>query len=160
MRTGIYIIKNTETEMFYIGASLDYYRRISFHKSMLRNNKHTNKELQNDWNQYGKEKFIFRFIEDCVECDLRIRERYHIEANRGKIYNKNSRSPIGIDWEENLTKRKLGQRNRKNIKGYYKRSDGKYQAQIRIYGKKVNLGRFDTEEEAAAAYQEAKNLYH
>lgn len=161
MRTGIYIIKNIETGMFYVGASRDYYRRISFHKSCLRLDKHSNKKLQNDWNQYGKEKFIFRFIEDCKEEDLKHRERYHIEANRGNIYNKNTRSPLGTIQKEELTKRKLAQRkNRKNVKGFYKRSDGKYQAQIRIYGKKVNLGRFDTEEEAREAYLEAKYLYH
>lgn len=162
MKTGIYIIKNTETERVYIGASKDFYRRINFHKSQLKRNLHSNKKLQQDWNTYGKEKFIFRFIESCNEENLRIRERYYIENNRACTYNLNSRSPIGLDIEEEITKRKLGQRNstKRKVLGYYKRKDGLYQAQIRIYGRKVNLGRFLTEEEARQAYLNAKALYH
>jgi|VirMetMinimDraft_7_1064189.scaffolds.fasta_scaffold62103_2 hypothetical protein len=53
------------------------------------------------------------------------------------------------------------QYNRRDVKGYYWRKDvRKWQAQIRIYGKKTNLGLFHTEWDAALAYLHAKKLYH
>lgn len=47
-------------------------------------------------------------------------------------------------------------------KGVYNcgRKSKPWQAQIRINGKKVNLGRFETKEEASKAYQDAAVLYH
>jgi hypothetical protein len=47
--------------------------------------------------------------------------------------------------------------NRKNVKGYVYLSDRKkYKAQIRRGGNHINLGHFDTEEEAKNAYAVAK----
>ena len=47
-----------------------------------------------------------------------------------------------------------------DAKGYYKTSNGKFQSQIRVDGKKVYLGTFDNEKEASIAYQSAKEIYH
>jgi hypothetical protein len=49
--------------------------------------------------------------------------------------------------------------NRKGTKGYSLNS-GKFMAQIRINNKQINLGRFNTEEEAREAYLDAKKIYH
>lgn len=43
-----------------------------------------------------------------------------------------------------------------NAKGYYQTSAGRWQALIHIDGKTYNLGTFDTEQEASAAYQASK----
>lgn len=40
------------------------------------------------------------------------------------------------------------------------RLPGKFRAQIKVMGKKIHLGMFDSEEEAAAAYIEAKRRLH
>ena len=46
-------------------------------------------------------------------------------------------------------------------KGYYFcKKHNKYKAQIHINGKTINLGSYDTEEEAHTAYLKAKPLYH
>jgi hypothetical protein len=46
-------------------------------------------------------------------------------------------------------------------KGYYYDNDSnKWKAQIRIDGKKKNLGRFDTEQQAGQAYLDAKKIHH
>ena len=47
------------------------------------------------------------------------------------------------------------------VKGYtYRKANNKYQAQIRVNGKHIFLGYYDTAEEARAAYLKAKPIYH
>ena len=56
--------------------------------------------------------------------------------------------------------RSVNQHNRK-AKGYtIEKSTGKYYAQIKLEGKQHFLGRFNTSEEATAAYLEAKKRLH
>jgi len=46
-------------------------------------------------------------------------------------------------------------------KGYtFDKASNKFMAQIKLNGKNINLGRFDSEKEARAAYLEAKNKLH
>lgn len=62
--SGIYTITNKATGKLYIGESLDIYRRWhDEHIPQLRKNRHYNKELQNDFNKYGEEKFSFEILE-------------------------------------------------------------------------------------------------
>ena len=50
--------------------------------------------------------------------------------------------------------------NRRGVKGYtFCKFSGRWKAQLRVKGKRINLGRFNTKEEAAAAYQEAATAY-
>ena len=65
---GIYVIINTENGRPYIGQSSGYYHRWRTHKSALRHNKHGNKQLQEDYNTYGEEAFVFEVIEE-LPCD-------------------------------------------------------------------------------------------
>jgi len=47
------------------------------------------------------------------------------------------------------------------VKGYsYNKKHNKYTAQIRVNGKHIHLGHYDTAEEARAAYLKAKPIYH
>ena len=48
---------------------------------------------------------------------------------------------------------------KKNVKGYCKQGN-KYQAQIRLHGKLIYLGLFDTPDAAHQAYLDAKVVYH
>ena len=48
-----------------------------------------------------------------------------------------------------------------DCKGYYfHKARGKYEAQIKVNGKVKYLGMFMTEQEAAAAYLQAKAIHH
>jgi hypothetical protein len=47
----------------------------------------------------------------------------------------------------------------REAKGYYKRNN-KFKTEIKVSNKTINLGLFDTEEEARKAYLEAKSKYH
>ena len=62
------------------------------------------------------------------------------------------------------TKQKVSEagRHRKGVRGYhYNTSKNKYQASIQVArNKRIFLGYFKTEEEAAKAYQDAKLIYH
>lgn len=66
--SGIYTITNNMTGKLYIGESLDIYRRWhDEHIPQLRKNRHYNKELQNDFNEYGEENFNFEILERYSE---------------------------------------------------------------------------------------------
>lgn len=67
---GVYSITNIINDKKYIGQSVDIYTRWSNHKSALRNNRHGNKHLQNAWNTYGEENFIFDILSVCDVKDI------------------------------------------------------------------------------------------
>lgn len=57
---NIYKIKHIPSGKIYIGQTISSTSdRFSSHKSKLRKNKHSNSYLQNYWNKYGEEEFIF-----------------------------------------------------------------------------------------------------
>jgi hypothetical protein len=75
----------------------------------------------------------------------------HINRDRSDNRIKNLRS---VTNQEN-------QFNRKSVKGYcWDKTNNKWMSKIKKNGKTINLGRFNTEEEAKEAYLEAKKVYH
>lgn len=60
---GIYIIKNIVNNKVYIGQSSALPQRFQEHRYKLRRNIHGNSHLQNAWNKYGENKFVFILIE-------------------------------------------------------------------------------------------------
>ena len=89
------------------------------------------------------------------------------EANKGKIKSEDHKQrisearigkPLSKEHKQRISE---GAKQRKGVKGYsfdivYK----KYRAQIRVEGKLIPLGCFNTPEEASQAYQQAKLIYH
>lgn len=75
------MIKQLSTNKIYIGQTkMKFIKRYWHHVWKLNNNCHDNKFIQNSWNKYGKNDFIFEtveLIEDCTK--LNIREIYYIE---------------------------------------------------------------------------------
>lgn len=64
---GIYCIRNMVNNKKYIGSSIDINSRWSYHKKVLKINKHDNPYLQSSWNKYGKNNFDFSIVEDCEQ---------------------------------------------------------------------------------------------
>ena len=63
-KTGIYLIMNLVTEQLYVGsAAIGIKDRFGVHKCTLRNKKHPNPKLQNSWNKYGENAFLFTPLE-------------------------------------------------------------------------------------------------
>lgn len=87
LKTGIYKITCLKNLKFYIGSASAYkaqeskkgfYRRFQRHLFTLKNNKHSNKILQNSWNKYGQNQFKFEIIEFCIPELCREREQHYL----------------------------------------------------------------------------------
>ena len=123
---GIYKITNLESGKVYVGSSLDIYTRFTKHKSDLIRNKHKNIYLQNAWNKYGSQNFIFEIIELVSPVDqLLIRESYwikHIKClNRIFGYNLSDIESTGIiklskETRQKMSKSKTGKIHTKESK--------------------------------------------
>jgi hypothetical protein len=64
MPAGIYKITNKKTGVVYIGCSTQIPRRWRDHNRHLKKNKHDNKVLQKDYNEYGLEELEFEVIKE------------------------------------------------------------------------------------------------
>jgi group I intron endonuclease len=82
MKSGIYKITNTINGKFYIGSSKNIEFRWNDHKQYLRGNYHVNPKLQNAWNKYGEDKFIFEILEETESSQeiLFDRENYYLST--------------------------------------------------------------------------------
>lgn len=60
---------------------------------------------------------------------------------------------------QNAANRGSQKNNKLGIKGVHKSKSEKYHAQIKVNGKRIHLGTFDTAEAATHAYQKAANKY-
>lgn len=78
MNCGIYSITNIKNGKIYIGSSNDFLRRKKDHLWALKANKHHSSKLQNSWNKYGEESFIFEIVEVCSEEERIKREDYYL----------------------------------------------------------------------------------
>lgn len=75
---GIYMIENIDNHKKYIGQTKNLDFRWIHHRCDLNGNIHTNSDLQNDWNIYGEEKFIFSILEETSIEKLNAQEQYWI----------------------------------------------------------------------------------
>jgi group I intron endonuclease len=60
---GVFQVKNIENGKVLLGSSLNLDGALNGHRFMLRTGSHRNKDLQEDWNQYGEENFVFEILE-------------------------------------------------------------------------------------------------
>ena len=91
-KIGIYQIRNTVNGRIYIGSSLDIAARWREHKYDLKKNQHRNNHLQNAYNKYGKDAFVYEVLEILESTDNQFkREQYWIDlkdaCNKKKGYN-------------------------------------------------------------------------
>lgn len=107
---GIYKITNIINKKCYIGKSVDVNQRWGQHISSLDRNNHYNSHLQNAWNKYGKENFVFETLcETFSEDETNEKEiyfiRYYKALTRKYGYNLRSGGEGGTVSDE--TKQKI-----------------------------------------------------
>lgn len=79
---GIYKISNLTNSKIYIGSSKQIRKRWVAHIKDFIDNTHDNKKLQNHFNKYGIENFMFEIVEFCEEEDLiEIETNYILKFN-------------------------------------------------------------------------------
>jgi group I intron endonuclease len=65
IKSGIYAIQNVVDKKIYIGSSKNIRQRKNNHFNRLRKNKHENAYLQNAFNKYGEDNFVFSILLEC-----------------------------------------------------------------------------------------------
>jgi len=138
-RTVIYSILNSITNEIYIGSAIDYITRWRNHKNLLLSNKHYNIKLQNSWNFYGKDNFIFNIIEHVSEENLIIREQYYLDIKLFASENDNRFYQLGF----NTLRKAENSLGYKHTKEAIEKMSGKNNP---MYGKSVWNGRQHKEE--------------
>lgn len=79
---GLYKITNEYSGLFYIGKSVDIYKRWITHKKDFENGTHAGGAFQYDYDVFGKEAFKFEILyedEYITDIDLLIKEAQTIE---------------------------------------------------------------------------------
>ncbi len=83
---GIYGIQCAKNGRIYIGRSRNIRRRLVGHYSKLKQGRHPNRYLQEDFNRYGISYFRSRVIMRCNPDDLLEKEQYFINVD-SRMYN-------------------------------------------------------------------------
>ena len=114
--SAVYKITNTVTGDFYIGSSKNVKRRWNEHKYQSTWNKYPNKQLYQDMQKYGLDKFAFEILEEAEPEELKVTEQKFIETLK-PTYNSNRAN--GWDFE------RYRESNRKANKKYQISDKGK-----------------------------------
>lgn len=62
-QAGVFQIKNTANGKVMLGSSLNLDGPLNLHKFTLTMGKHRNRVLQQEWNTYGSDAFVFEILE-------------------------------------------------------------------------------------------------
>lgn len=83
----VYEVLNIKNNFRYIGATYWFKQRKGDHLTCLKRNVHANKNLQADWNKYGRASFQFNILSRHKTLRLAlVREKIVIQTH-GLLYN-------------------------------------------------------------------------
>lgn len=66
---GVFQVKNTASNKVLLGSSLNLEGMLNRHRFMLKMGGHRNQVLQQEWNEYGAEQFVFEVLEEVQVKD-------------------------------------------------------------------------------------------
>lgn len=82
-KSGIYKIVNKINKKIYFGSTMNFKKRCYQHIRALKFGKHSNIHLQNSYNQYGSDAFLFEVVEvtentekSLIECEQKFLDIY------------------------------------------------------------------------------------
>jgi len=110
---GVYKIKNTNTDRYYIGYSKNIHKRFSTHKYKLKHNIHDNIFLQRAYNLYGIDSFEYEILHNCETIqEAQEKELIYLEdlTIRDKLFNLNYNSSGGDIMSTHPDKEKIYQK--------------------------------------------------
>ncbi|MCB2197952.1 GIY-YIG nuclease family protein [bacterium] len=70
-RAGVFQIRNTANGRFFLGSRLNLDGVWNKHQFMLFVGSHRNRQMQQDWKEYGEEAFRFEIVEEVKTTDKR-----------------------------------------------------------------------------------------
>lgn len=126
---GVYTITNTVNKKIYVGSTankMGFRERWRSHLNALKRGKHCNIHLQNAFNKYGENTFVFDIVLICSKEECKVQEQ--IMLDKIKSYN----SEIGY----NICKKAGNSLGRKHSEETKKKI-----ATNRIYGPPANKGK-------------------
>lgn len=128
----IYKICCLNSNKFYIGSSVDLKKRWSKHKSLLRNNKHPNKKLQNLVNKYGVDTLYITVLE-LIQDISAIRDReLHFITELSPVLNIAKLAVGGDTLSDNPNKITICEKISKSGKSRYKNMTSERREELRI----------------------------
>lgn len=131
MKPVIYKILNTQNNKFYVGSTVNMYKRTYGHRRRLRRNEHHCKHLQAAWNIYGEKSFVFFVVEEVSSVsELHDAENRWLQEHFGKEYCYNASryadTPMRGNEHSEEAKKKISQKVQaalaRGAAGKYKRS--------------------------------------
>lgn len=163
-KSGIYQIRNLINNIIYVGSASLLGNRKWQHFNQLILNNHPNKKLQNAFNKYGRENFIFEVLELCEKENLIHREQYYLNillcANvNNTFFNKRgynilriAKNSVGFKHSEETKKKiseiQIGKKVSQKVKDllYYYSKDRIVSEETREKSRLAKLGFKHTEE--------------
>lgn len=115
MCAGVYKIQNIVSRDIYIGSTKVFKRRFREHNKELKLGKHVNAHLQNAWDKYGKQSFVFSIVIVCEVALTRFYEQLIMDRYT-PAYNKSKSAYSGIVAGSTCTqehKEKVGRASKK-----------------------------------------------
>jgi group I intron endonuclease len=107
--SGVYMIHHIDTDKVYVGSTNDLYNRENKHRGMLKNNKHSNKNLQDAFNVDNNINFLCLDInnrDDAFEYEQQILDDF---LDSGLLFNvsKDAKLPNNGLTHSDETKQKM-----------------------------------------------------
>jgi group I intron endonuclease len=146
VKSGVYRIKNIIDNKVYIGSAINIKRRWCRHRQMLNERIHHCNYLQNAWNKYNSENFIFEIIEEIKDkTNLLQREQYYLDNIQDK-YNTNPTAGNRLGVKQTLTETKKRVNTRRNNGKPWVSEQQRRKMKLRALGNKYHLNKPHTEE--------------
>ena len=120
-KCGVYKIVNLLDGKCYVGSTTNFSRRFTQHRYGLKTKKSRHVRLQNAWNKYGADAFVFEPIEACEPDQRVVREQYWIDQLK-PAYNMRTIAELNIgckhtqEFKDGQRQRKLGRKHSEETK--------------------------------------------